>query len=227
METLNVQDFASILKNVTDLICENCTKLCELDSVVGDGDHGTTIQRGVKAAQEKIDAMAPEQIDKLFATFAMGMVSSMGGASGPIFASLFQGMALSSAGKTSVNSTDFITMLENGLNKIVTLGKAEEGDKTLVDALAPAIRAGQASQEGGGSLTEVLNAIHKGALEGLENTRKMVSKKGRSRYAGERGLGHPDAGALQPPGGRSGCAPEFRHPDTGARHAVCRRQGDH
>ena len=193
METLNVQDFADILKNVTEIITENCTKLCELDSVVGDGDHGTTIQRGVKAAQEKVDTMAPDQIQKILATFAMGMVSSMGGASGPIFASLFQGMAIASAGKSTVNAEEIITMLESGLDKIVTLGKAEEGDKTLVDSLAPAIRAGK--EVVGNGLVETLTAVHKGALEGVENTRKMISKKGRSRYAGERGLGHPDAGA--------------------------------
>ena len=195
METLKLQDFKDILKNVTAIISENCTRLCELDSVVGDGDHGTTIQRGTKAGQEKIDTMAPDQISKLLATYAMGMVSSMGGASGPIFASLFQGMALSSGGKDEVTAADMITMYQSGLDKVVTLGKAEEGDKTLVDSLAPGIRAGQEALDNGGSLAEVLTAVHKGALEGVENTRKMVSKKGRSRYAGERGLGHPDAGA--------------------------------
>ena len=90
MDKLTTQDVTEILVQVTKLICENSDKLCELDSVVGDGDHGTTIQRGVKAAQEKVEANAPEKIDALFSTFAMGMISSMGGASGPIFGSFFQ-----------------------------------------------------------------------------------------------------------------------------------------
>ena len=195
MDKLTTQDLTEILRQITKLICENSDKLCELDSVVGDGDHGTTIQRGVKAAQEKIDADAPEKIDKLFSTFAMGMVSSMGGASGPIFASFFQGMALASSGKDEVDADTLLTAMQSGQDKIQAIGKAEEGDKTLIDSLAPAIRAGKAAVEAGSSFEDTISAIYKGSMEGVEETRKMVSKKGRSRYAGERGLGHPDAGA--------------------------------
>ena len=195
MDKLTLQDLTEILRQVTKLICENSDKLCELDSVVGDGDHGTTIQRGVKAAQEKVDSNAPEEISKLFSTFAMGMVSSMGGASGPIFASFFQGMALASNGKSEVDAEMLLTAMQSGQDKIQAIGKAEEGDKTLIDALAPAIRAGRAALEAGSSFEEIVSATYKGAMEGVEETRKMVSKKGRSRYAGERGLGHPDAGA--------------------------------
>ena len=195
MDKLTTQDLTEILRQITKLICENSDKLCELDSVVGDGDHGTTIQRGVKAAQEKIDADAPEKIDKLFSTFAMGMVSSMGGASGPIFASFFQGMALASSGKDEVDADTLLTAMQSGQDKIQAIGKAEEGDKTLIDSLAPAIRAGKAAVETGSSFEDTISAIYKGSMEGVEETRKMVSKKGRSRYAGERGLGHPDAGA--------------------------------
>jgi len=195
MDKLTLQDLTEILRQVTKLICENSDKLCELDSVVGDGDHGTTIQRGVKAAQEKVDANAPEEISKLFSTFAMGMVSSMGGASGPIFASFFQCMALASNGKSDADAEVLLTAMQSGQDKIQAIGKAEEGDKTLIDALAPAIRAGRAALEAGSSFEEIVSAIYKGSMEGVEETRKMVSKKGRSRYAGERGLGHPDAGA--------------------------------
>lgn len=195
METLKLQDINAILGEVTKIICDNAMHLCELDSVVGDGDHGTTIRRGVKAAQIKIEEEKPQQVDKLLAAYALGMVSTMGGASGPIFSSLFLGMGMETHGSDEITLDHLIRSFENGLARVMKIGRSAEGDKTLIDALAPGIRALKASAEAGKSLAESLNDMHKAALEGLEKTKELVSKKGRSRYAGERGLGHADAGA--------------------------------
>ncbi|MCM8527045.1 MAG: dihydroxyacetone kinase subunit DhaL [Lentisphaeraceae bacterium] len=195
METLKLEDINAILGEVTKVICDNAMHLCELDSVVGDGDHGTTIRRGVKAAQVKIEEEKPQQVDKLLAAYALGMVSTMGGASGPIFSSLFLGMGMETHGSDEITLDHLIKSFENGLARVMKIGRSAEGDKTLIDALAPGIRALKASAEAGKSLAESLNDMHKAALEGLEKTKELVSKKGRSRYAGERGLGHADAGA--------------------------------
>ena len=195
METLKLQDINAILGEVTKIICDNAIHLCELDSVVGDGDHGTTIRRGVKAAQIKIEEEKPQQVDKLLAAYALGMVSTMGGASGPIFSSLFLGMGMETHGSDEITLDHLIKSFENGLARVMKIGRSAEGDKTLIDALAPGIRTLKASSEAGKSLAESLNDMHKAALEGLEKTKELVAKKGRSRYAGERGLGHADAGA--------------------------------
>ena len=195
MDNLKLDDVYAILGNVTDVICENAMKLCELDSVVGDGDHGTTIRRGVKAAQEKIDAEKPQQLDKLFAAYAMGMVSTMGGASGPIFSSLFLGMGMTVQGSNEVNLSHLIDSFESGLARVQKIGKSAEGDKTLIDALAPGIRALKQAEVDGKNLADSLAEMSAAAQQGLEHTKELVAKKGRSRYAGERGLGHADAGA--------------------------------
>ena len=195
MENLKLNDVYAILGNVTEIICENAIHLCELDSVVGDGDHGTTIRRGVKAAQIKIDTEKPQHLDKLFAAYAMGMVSTMGGASGPIFSSLFLGMGMTVHGSEEMNLAHLIESFESGLARVQKIGKSAEGDKTLIDALAPGIRALKKAQEQGINLASALEMMHEAALAGLAHTKELVAKKGRSRYAGERGLGHADAGA--------------------------------
>ncbi|MCM8536268.1 MAG: dihydroxyacetone kinase subunit DhaL [Lentisphaeraceae bacterium] len=195
MESFKLEDVYAILGKVTDVICENAMFLCELDSVVGDGDHGTTIRRGVKAAQEKIETEKPDKVDKLLAAYALGMVSTMGGASGPIFSSMFLGMGMASQGSEEVTLSHLVEAFENGLARVKKIGRSDEGDKTLIDALAPGIRALKASSEAGESLGVALNKMHEAALEGIEVTKTLVANKGRSRYAGERGLGHQDAGA--------------------------------
>ncbi|MCH2207138.1 MAG: dihydroxyacetone kinase subunit L [Lentisphaerales bacterium] len=195
METFKLDDIYTILGKVTDVICENAMFLCELDSVVGDGDHGTTIRRGVKAAQEKIETEKPDKVDKLLAAYALGMVSTMGGASGPIFSSMFLGMGMASQGSEEVTLSHLVEAFESGLARVKKIGRSDEGDKTLIDALAPGIRALKTSAEAGEALAVALGRMHEAAEAGIEETKKLVSKKGRSRYAGERGLGHQDAGA--------------------------------
>lgn len=188
----NWKETASLIANKID---EKTEELCQLDSVVGDGDHGTTIRRGTKSGFEKVEADAESPLQKSFMNFSMGMMSSMGGASGPIFGSFFQGLALGSAGKEEVDAATLCQMFKMGFEKIQTLGKAELGDKTLLDSLGPANDSFTEAVDAGKSLKECLSAASEGAWKGVEATKELVSKKGRSRYAGERGLGHADAGA--------------------------------
>ena len=195
-QILRAQDVIAILKRFAELISDNAQNLCKLDSIVGDGDHGTTIKRGTVAAQEAIDRTTETNIDKLLLTYSMALLSSMGGASGPVFGSLFQGMGLAARDRAELDKAAVVKTFEQALEKVTALGKAEEGDKTLVDALAPAVRAAQAELGQGSDLPVILEASHKAALKGVVNTREMIAKKGRARYSAERSLGHEDAGAV-------------------------------
>ena len=129
---LTAQDVIAILKRFAGLISDNAQNLCKLDSIVGDGDHGTTIKRGTVAAQEAIDRTTETNIDKLLLTYSMALLSSMGGASGPVFGSLFQGMGLAARDRAELDKAAVVKTFEQALEKVTALGKAEEGDKTLV-----------------------------------------------------------------------------------------------
>jgi len=194
-QCLKISDFINIFQKISSSILEHSDELCELDAVVGDGDHGTTIKRGVLAGEKAIMATSFETVDKLLSAYALAMVSSMGGAAGPIFSSLFMGMASGGNGVIEINSEQMVSMLKLGLERIVALGKAKEGDKTLVDALAPATRAAKKALDEGSSLSRILELAYLAGKEGTMNTSSMIAKKGRAQFAGERGLGHEDAGA--------------------------------
>jgi len=195
-EALELQDMQNILEGVTKLLVDNADHLCELDSVVGDGDHGTTISRGVRAGWEKVQENSSDTIFDLINTFAMEMIERMGGASGPIFGSLFRGMAVASKNQNNINGEILTNMFSKGLDKVKSLGKAEPGDKTLVDSLEPAVNSMKQAQADGKNLSEIIQAGYDAALTGVENTKEMTAAKGRSRYAGDRGLGHKDAGSV-------------------------------
>ncbi|MEM7395188.1 MAG: dihydroxyacetone kinase subunit DhaL, partial [Verrucomicrobiota bacterium] len=189
-ETLNIDDFRKIIASIRDTINENSDFLCELDSHVGDGDHGTTIARGTRAAAEEVESVNPDSISQLLTKAGMAMMKSMGGASGPIFGSLFRGMGKQAEGKDEVNLADLHAMLEAGLKKVMDLGKAEPGEKTLVDSLHPAVEALDTARADGASLADGLTAMVEAAEAGVEKTKEMVAGKGRARYSGERALGH-------------------------------------
>jgi len=188
---LNLEDVKNYLAALNEAFDASKERLCKLDSVVGDGDHGTTIARGIRLGFDKISEENPDSINGMFKTFAMTMISSMGGASGPIFGSLFQGMAVATKGLDSIDAPTAAAMVAKGLEKVQKIGKAVPGEKTMVDALSPAAEAMAA----GGSLIEVIRAGVKAAEAGVEATKEMTAGKGRARYAGERGHGHADAGA--------------------------------
>ena len=194
-ETLTLSDFSLIIRNINTTIQENSVLLCQLDSVVGDGDHGTTLARGLGLSIDAIIATPPATISDLFQTVGKTMISSMGGASGPIFGSLFKEMGRASKGFEVVTLSDLYTMFSSAAIKVQTLGKAEPGDKTLLDSLLPGIDSLAESVEHSADFVESLQKMAQAAQAGVEATKEMTAKKGRARYAGERGLGRQDAGA--------------------------------
>jgi dihydroxyacetone kinase-like protein len=178
-----------------DAVNANADELNRLDSALGDGDFGASMQRGVQAIQAKLPAMADKDIGTIFKTIGMALVSSMGGTSGPLLGTFFLQMAGKAQGKDELTLADTADMLQAGVDGIMARGKAQVGDKTMLDAFVPAVEALQAAVERGDSLSTGLQRASDAAKFGRDNTANLVAKKGRASYVGERGTGHIDPGA--------------------------------
>lgn len=169
--------------------------LTQLDAAIGDADHGTNMDRGFTAVAEKLDGLEAVPPAKVLTTVGSTLVSTVGGASGPLW-----GMALRRAGRALGDGEEFdgaqlAGALEAALEGIVELGAAQEGDKTMVDTLAPAVRAVRAHVESGSSIAEALSAARVAGEEGMKATVPLQAQKGRASYLGERSIGHQDPGA--------------------------------
>ena len=168
--------------------------LTQLDAAIGDADHGTNMDRGFTALVEKLDGLeAPP--GKLLTTAGSTLVSTVGGASGPLW-----GMALRRAGRALGSGEEFdggqlAAALEAALDGVVELGAAQEGDKTMVDALAPAVRTFREWIENGATVAAAMEAARVAAEEGMKATVPLQAQKGRASYLGERSIGHQDPGA--------------------------------
>ena len=169
--------------------------LTRLDSDIGDADHGINMSRGFKAVTEKLASTPPEDIAGAFKSVGMTLVGKVGGASGPLYGTLFLEMGKASAGKDELTAADWGVTLEAGLAGVVMRGKAQLEDKTMVDALTPAVEALKTAAAGGASLADALAASVQAAQQGMEATIPLVARKGRASYLGERSAGHQDPGA--------------------------------
>lgn len=168
--------------------------LTELDSAIGDADHGANMTRGMSAVAEKL-ATAPATVDELLKTVGMTLVSSVGGASGPLYGTFFLRTGMTAGAVTELDGPALAAALRAGLDGIVARGKAEAGDKTLFDAMAPAVDAIDAALAAGASAAEATRAGADAAAAGRDATLPLVARKGRASYLGERSAGHIDPGA--------------------------------
>ena len=193
-ENLNLDEVIAMLHGVADKIIASEPGLSEADRNIGDGDHGLSMLRGMTAAKEKLAAGGFESIDKAFMAVGMAMMSSMGGASGVIFGTLFRNGGKALAGNDIFDSAGLAAFLTAACEGVQARGKAEVGDKTIIDALAPA--AEKARESAGLPLPAALEAVAAAAEAGKEASKDMVAKFGRAKSLGEGALGHPDAGAL-------------------------------
>ncbi len=191
---LNLDEVLTMLNAVADKIIASEPLLSEADRNIGDGDHGLGMQRGLTAAKEKLAEGGIEGIDKAFMAVGMAMMSSMGGASGAIFGTLFRAGGKDLAGKTTFDGEGLAAWLNGACAGVKSRGKAEVGDKTVVDALAPA--AEKAQEVSQAPLPEALQSVYEAAEAGKEASKDMVAKFGRAKSLGEDAIGHPDAGAL-------------------------------
>ncbi len=192
-----LNDFIEILKIADTEIDKNKQYLSNLDSVIGDGDHGITISTAFSKINNEISSRNFDSIPDLFKFVGNLFITSIGGTTGPIFGYIFIGMASSliENKKDEVSLSEFYNMLSAALQKVTSIGKANPGDKTLVDTLNAAVSSLKESVEKNMELSEGIKAMAVEAQKGAESTKDMVATKGRARYLGERSLGYQDAGA--------------------------------
>jgi dihydroxyacetone kinase-like protein len=177
------------------LVAENKDYLTELDAAIGDADHGSNLDRGMTAAVAALDELGPAAAGPLFSKVGMTLVSTVGGASGPLFGTLFLRMGTSFGDVDTASPEQVAAALRAGLEGVEARGKAQPGDKTMYDALAPAVDALDKAVGEGADLTESLGRARDAAAEGRDATIPMLARKGRASYLGERSVGHQDPGA--------------------------------
>lgn len=185
----------SMIKNAAVVVKENNEELSRLDAATGDGDHGTTMVRAMNAIEKAEAEKADADAAGLLHACGWEIMCSDGGSTGPLFGSLFMGMAKPAKGKESLTTQDLAEMFETGLAGIRKQSKAQLGDKTMIDALVPAVEAIRAAADENKNVAEIMEAGAQAAAAGAEKTKEYQAKFGRARNLGERSIGHVDAGA--------------------------------
>ena len=183
------------VRSFARLVADNRDHLTELDAAIGDADHGSNMDRGMKAAVAALDESPQETAGALFTKVGMTLVSTVGGASGPLFGTLFIRMGASLGAAETTTADDVAAALRAGLGGVVDRGKAAAGDKTMYDALAPAVDALERALGEEASLATALKVARDAAAAGRDATTPMLARKGRASYLGERSVGHQDPGA--------------------------------
>jgi dihydroxyacetone kinase-like protein len=193
--TISGADVVRWIQEYASTIAENKDYLTQLDSAIGDADHGTNMNRGMSAVMEKLDGAAGEDVGGLLKTVGMTLVSKVGGAGGPLYGTLFMQMGAATAGKSELSLEDWAKAVEAGLKGVQARGKAEPGDKTMIDALTPAAEALSKAVAADASLDDALGSATRAAEDGMKATIPLIARKGRASYLGERSAGHQDPGA--------------------------------
>jgi dihydroxyacetone kinase-like protein len=193
--TLTVEDLVRWVREFGRLVSEQKDYLTALDAAIGDADHGTNMDRGMTAVATGLDGNPPTGPGALFKQVGMTLVSSVGGASGPLFGTFFLRLGVALGDASEVDPASLAFALRAGLEGVVARGRAEPGDKTMYDALAPAIDTLGAALADGRSLGEGLRSALEAAEAGRDATIPMLARKGRASYLGERSVGHQDPGA--------------------------------
>lgn len=191
---LNAEDITNLFLFVADTVTANESYLCELDSVVGDGDHGITMTRGWRSAKTAL-LDCSGTISERFSVIGQALMSNMGGAIGPIFGTLFKTFAKETEGKELLDLQIIALMFRKGLQRVKLTADVKEGQKTLIDALSPAVASLEKSCEDSLDLRQAFEAAAECAEKGAQATVDMIAKKGRARFLKEKSLGHRDAGA--------------------------------
>ncbi len=192
---INLDDLLAWIRKLQHVYAENKDYLTELDAAIGDADHGINMNRGFSAVAAELDKNAPADNSALLKTVAMTLIKTVGGAAGPLYGTFFLRAAATCEGKENLAPADLIALFDAGLSGVVQRGKAELNDKTMVDALSPAVAAMKKNLETDGGLKEILADGAAAAESGMKLTIGMPARKGRASYLGERSVGHQDPGA--------------------------------
>ena len=192
---VNTHDVLRWLDASQKVFAENRQQLTELDSAVGDGDFGISLDRGFTAVQSELSANPPADLRAVFQNAATVLIRTMGGSSGPLLGTFFLRAGATCAGKSELAPADVVALFQAGVEGLQQRGKAVLGDKTMLDALIPAVDAMRGALEAGSDQTEILERGAAAAEAGVRATITMQARKGRGSYLGERSVGHQDPGA--------------------------------
>lgn len=189
------EDVVAALHAGAETVAAHRDELIRLDREIGDADHGENMDRGFRAAVSKLDTAAPETPGAALKLVASTLISTVGGASGPLYGTAFLRAASAAGEADELDGSTVAEVLQAGLEGVSARGKAVAGDKTMVDALTSAVEAAKAAAESGDSAVKVLAVAADAAHVGAQATEPMVARKGRASYLGERSSGHIDPGA--------------------------------
>ena len=195
MSAIAQQQILDWIHNFTAVIVENKDYLTELDAAIGDADHGINMNRGFQKVAEKLPAVSDRDIGTILKTVSMTLISTVGGASGPLYGTFFLKASAVSAQKDELTPEELAKVLQAGVEGVMQRGKARLEDKTMIDALSPAIEALNQSLAHNNSVIEGLQKAVDAAEEGMKKTIPLIARKGRASYLGERSIGHQDPGA--------------------------------
>ncbi|MCG2768537.1 MAG: dihydroxyacetone kinase subunit DhaL [Chloroflexota bacterium] len=188
-------DVLEYLHRMADVLRENKEYLTELDSAIGDADHGINMDRGFQAILKKLPGLADKDVGTILKTAGMTMVSTVGGAAGPLYGTALMQAGMAVAGKHELQANDLSAALEAALKGVMMRGKSKPGEKTMIDAITPAVVAMQKALDNGAGLQGALEQAAAAAEQGMKDTIPMLALKGRASYLGERSIGHQDPGA--------------------------------
>jgi len=189
------EEILAWLHRYREVLAENKEYLTELDAAIGDADHGINMDRGFGAVEKKLDGVAEKDIGTILKTVGMTLVSTVGGAGGPLYGTFFLKAGMTLSGKNELSAEDMVAALNAAIEGVKMRGKATTGEKTMLDALVPALEAMQKTIADGGDIHAALEAATAAAEEGMKATIPMLATKGRASYLGERSIGHQDPGA--------------------------------
>lgn len=196
-EEITITQLRQWLQRYAELIEQQETHLSELDAAIGDGDHGANMMRGMETVRARLndEQEAKLTVSMLMRNVAMTLISSVGGAAGPLYGAFFLRAAKDAGNRQSITLTQLAHMFHSGLEGVQQRGKATAAEKTMIDAMIPAVQALTKAEEEGQPLAAALHAAAKAAESGMEETVMMQATKGRASYLGARSIGHQDPGA--------------------------------
>ena len=189
------QQIIQWLQSIAVVLEQNKDYLTELDAAIGDADHGINMNRGFQKVASQLPSVADTDIGNILKTVSMTLISSVGGASGPLYGTMFLRASTAVAGKSELTDEDMVALLQAAVDGVVQRGKANLGDKTMLDAVAPAANALRQAVVNGASTQEALEQAVAAAEQGMKDTIGLVAKKGRASYLGDRSANHQDPGA--------------------------------
>jgi dihydroxyacetone kinase-like protein len=192
---VNAQDALRWLAALRQVFAENRERLTELDLAIGDADHGTNMDRGFTAVEAELSARPPADLRSVFQNAAAVLIRTVGGAAGPLYGTFFLRAGTACSGKSELGPSDLVALFQSAIEGVQKRGKAEPGDKTMMDALLPGLNAMRWVLEDGGSIAEILDQGVAAAEIGMRATIPLQARKGRASYLGPRSVGHQDPGA--------------------------------